>query len=124
MAKENSHGLMEAPITVSLLKITLMVTEFINGRTAENMKENGRTIRWREAECLHGLTTEDMKVNILMIKRRATVSFTGLMEENTTEIGKTENNMEQGHILQLLARPDKVNGLKAKEPNGFELIDY
>lgn len=59
---------------------------------AENMMDNGRTIRWKAMACLHGQTAEDMKVNISMIKKKDKVSSIGLMAESTRETGKMGNN--------------------------------
>jgi hypothetical protein len=117
----NSLGLMAAPTMDSLLRIILMDLVFINGLMAENMKENGRTIRWKEAVFLHGQTIEGMRVSISMIKRRVMECSSGLMVENTTEIGKTVNNMVQEHIHQPQEKQDKGNGLMEKELDGYEI---
>lgn len=73
----SSLGLMEAPMTVNSMKITLRDKEFINGQTAETTKVSGRTIKWKAMEYSHGPMAEDMRVSISMIKRKVTEYFTG-----------------------------------------------
>jgi hypothetical protein len=112
---------MEAPTMDSLLRIILMDLVFISGLMAENMKANGKTIRWKEVVFSHGQITEGMRVSISMIKRRVMECSSGLMVENTTESGKTVNNMVQEHTHQLQEKQDKGNGLTEKELDGYEI---
>jgi len=43
----------------------------------EDLKENGRTIRWKVMVFSHGLMVVDMKENILMTKKKVKVSSIG-----------------------------------------------
>ncbi len=70
-------------------------------------------------EFLLGLTDVDMKVNILMIRKRVMVTFIGQMGENTKEVGKMVNNMVLVHILQLVVKLNKVNGMTVKDFTGY-----
>jgi len=65
---------------------------------------------------------EDMKVTMLMIRKRVKVDFSGLMEENMKEDGETESNMESEHILQLVVKPNKVNGKRVKDSIGYQIM--
>lgn len=53
-----------------------------------------------------------------MIRNMVMVPSFGLMEENTSENGKKESNMEEGHLLNRMARAEKENGLMVEELNG------
>ena len=48
----------------------------------------------------------------------ATGFLNGQMEENMSECGKKENNMEMGYIPVQTVNNEKENGLMVKELNG------
>lgn len=68
------------------------------GGMAGNMKETGKTIKWKDKGYLHGLIIEDMKDHMLMIKKKVMVFFIGRMVESTRENGKMVNNMVKEFI--------------------------
>ena len=63
MELENSHGLMEVPITVNLSRTTLMGEESISGQMGVSMRANGKITRWRVVESSHGQTIEGTREN-------------------------------------------------------------
>lgn len=111
----NSPGLMEAPIMVSSLRITLTDSVSMSGPTVESSKENGKIIKWKAEECLRGQTIGDMRENISTTRKRDMVSSTGPMAESTRENGKMVNNTASVSTPQPLGKPEKDNGLKVKE---------
>lgn len=115
MEEAASHGLTEAPILGNLLKIILKAKAHINGQMADNMRDNGKITRWRDMGYSPGRMAEDTRVNTLTIKRKVKVFSTGQMEGSTKAIGKMVSSMASVSIPQLLARPKKENGEKARE---------
>jgi hypothetical protein len=61
---------------------------------AENTKENGKTIIWRELVFMFGTMAVNMKVNTKMIRSMALVFIHGQTAENMKDIGGKVNNME------------------------------
>lgn len=90
----------------------------MNGQMAESLKENGKTIKWKDMEFSHGQMEEDMRVSISMIRKKVKECSFGQMVENMMVIGKMENSMELVFIHQQLAKLRKENGMKEKESHG------
>ena len=70
----------------------------MSGLKTESMKETGSTIVCTVKERSHGLMEEVMRVNTNTIRNMDLEHSSGQMEENTLDIGKMENNMEEGNI--------------------------
>lgn len=85
-----------------------------------NLKENGKTTKWKVKEFSHGLIIENTLETMLMIRKKAMVFFTGQMVESTRVIGKMENRMVWVFIHQILERQRRADGLKEKEWNGSD----
>jgi len=124
MGRASSHGLMEAPIMGSFMKIILKAKEFINGQMAEYMMEIGKTTRWRAMVSLPGPTVADMKENTWMIKKKAKALSSGLMDANTTVIGKTGSSTGSASTRVLLERPNVESGMRARESLGLTDVHF
>lgn len=68
---------------------------------------------------LNGLMAENMKENTLMIKSMELALSIGLMVENIMVLGRMANSMVEVNISCLLEKKELVNGLMAKESNGY-----
>jgi hypothetical protein len=106
---------MAAPTLGSSSKTILRAKGSINGLTAENMTESGKTIRWKDLAFLHGQTEDGTRASTSMIKKKETEFSTGPMDENTKEIGRTESNMELALTHRLLERQREASGVMEKE---------
>ena len=84
---EISWELISRFIVVNSRIIIYMVTEPINGRMEENIKEPGLIIKCMEKGYSRGQMGENMWENILMIKNRVMEFSIGPMEDNTMGIG-------------------------------------
>lgn len=70
MEKVYFNGLTERPIMESLGTTILKVMGFTCGQIKDDMKESGRTIKWKETVCSHGLMDDLTKVLIVMIRKK------------------------------------------------------
>lgn len=75
-----------------------METEYICGKTEEDIMDNGRIMIWRALVYIYGVMEEDLKGNITMIKRVALEYITGQMEEDMKGGGLKESSMDLAHI--------------------------
>lgn len=70
------------------------VLVFTSGTMAENMKDNGKIIKWKEEASLNGQMADGIKANTVMIKKKDLEFLLGQTEKYTEETGKMENNMD------------------------------
>lgn len=115
MEKVFLYGVMDPNIMVNSIIIILMVKELILGLMADNIKENGKTIKWMAKVNSLGQMVENMLVSMLMIKSKVMGFSLGLIADNIKDIGKMENNTEEENILIPKESKEKVNGLKVKD---------
>jgi hypothetical protein len=65
---------------------------------------------------------EGMKVTMLMTRKKDMVYSTGQMVESTKVAGKTVSNMVLVPTHQPVVKPNKVNGKRAKDLIGFQVM--
>lgn len=70
------------------------VLVFTSGTMAENMKDNGKIIKWKEEASLNGQMADGIKANTVMIKKKDLEFLLDQTEKYTEETGKMENNMD------------------------------
>jgi len=86
----------------------------MSGSRTEYMKENGNTTVCMERAKLPGLMADVMKASTNMIRNMDSVHSCGLMEENISDTGKTENSMEEESTTYPVDRKRSVSGWKVK----------
>jgi len=64
------NGLTERLIMESLGTTTLKVMGFTCGQIKDDMRESGKTIKWKETVCSHGLMDDPTKVLTVMIRKK------------------------------------------------------
>ena len=98
MVKVSTYRKMALCITVIGLKTESKDMVNINGRTAECMLANGKTIICTDKESIPGQMEDGMKASMKWIKNMDSASTNGQMAEFTKEIGLMENNMDKANI--------------------------
>ena len=88
------NGLTERLIMESLGTTTLKVMGFTCGQIKDDMRESGKTIKWKETVCSHGLMDDPTKVLTVMIRKKEQESFDGRMERNIMGNGMMVFNMD------------------------------
>lgn len=111
--------MMDQNIQVVGKKIKYMELVYIHGMMEGVMKGHGLKIIWMVTEFILGKTVENLKDNIKKIKNMEKESILGLMEENMMGNGIMEDNMVKENISLRLDNLGKEYGNKVKELNGL-----
>ena len=118
--KDNSHGLMEAPLLDSLSITILKDKANTTGLTVENSMDPGKTIKWKVVVFSPGLMAEDTRVTTSMTKKKDKDLSIGQTVENMKVAGKMVNNTELVPTHPPAEKPSKENGKKEKDCTGFD----
>ena len=92
---------METPTKVNFEMTTTQVREVTYGRTVENFKAHGSTVKCTEKENSPGQMDSILKDTIRKTKNTESVSLDGQMVELIMGIGKTGGCMEKGYTLNV-----------------------
>lgn len=87
-------------VTIKENSLTIKFTgkENMYGIKIDNMKVIGNIIECTEKEKSHGLMVDHTKANINMTRNTVLGLSIGQTEENTLDIGKMVNNMDEDNI--------------------------
>ena len=87
-----------------------MDSEESDGIMENNMKDNGRTIRYMGKVSLNGQTVECIKAVMLRIKRKDMELLHGLMAEFMKECGEMDARMVKGNTKEKMGFGDRAFG--------------
>ena len=93
MVRDYLYGLTDPNMKEIFLIIILKEAVFINGKTEDDTKDSGRTIKCMAKDCLHGQTESNIMESILMIRKMDMENFNGQVKKYTRGLGKMGNNM-------------------------------
>ncbi len=118
MARASTLGMMVLCTMDTGMKTRSMVLVSIHGLTAEDMKENGKTITCTEKDITPGRMVEGMRESMKTTGSRDSEPILGLMEDNTLAIGKTGNSMVKALTDSLTEPLRRGSGKMVEELNG------